>query len=114
MTFQTSLFDQTKCTAEKFDDWKKTDGGRRVLQMAYAIAARYARRFKNSGRRVSMMLIWEMLRDNVAAVHSKRIALKLHKVDGFALNNNFRSFTAKHIISRRPEWDGLFEFRETK
>lgn len=98
--------------AQKFDEWRQTPGGKRVLQMGYAIAARYASRYRRTGRRVSINLIWSLLRDNVVAVASKRRALQLEKVDGFALNDNFQAYAARHMMAHRPEWDGLFETRE--
>lgn len=109
---QSELFKPDLTTGQLFDAWKETPGARRVLQMAYAIAAGYARRFQRNGRRVSMTLVFEILRDNVAAVISRRRGLKLEKVDGFVLNNNFRPYMARHIIAHKPEWAGLFEMRE--
>ena len=98
--------------ARAFDDWRQTPGGKRVLQMAYAISAGYAARYKRTGRLVSMKLVWELLRDSVAAVASKREAMKLEKVGGFTLNNNFTAYIARHIIAHKPQWDGLFQMRE--
>lgn len=96
----------------KFHHWRQTPGGKRVLQIAYAIAAGYARRFKRTGRIVSMKLIWEILRDNIHAICARRRYLKLEPVDGFVLNNNFTSLISRHMVRHKPEWDGLFEFRE--
>lgn len=100
--------------AKQFATWKATPGGRRVLQMAYAIAAGYARRYARSGRRVSMRLIWESLRDNVGHIRARLKAqgADLENWRGFRLNNNFHALTARHILDRRPEWAGLFELRE--
>lgn len=111
-SLQTDLF--TPEVIQQFEAWKATPGGAQVLRIAYAITARYARRFQRSGRRVSMKLIWEELRDNIAFIRARMLSRKimLDKVNGFALNNNFHSLTARHIVSHRPEWGGLFEFRE--
>lgn len=111
MALQQGLFQEDLTMGQRFDEWKEKPGARRVLQIAYAICARYAKRHERTGRRVSMKLIWEILRDNVAAVQSRRTHLKLEKVDGFALNNSFTAHVARHIIAHRPEWDGLFEMR---
>ena len=101
-------------TVQKFTAWADSPGGRQVLRIAYAIAARFARRYHARGRRVSMKLIWEELRDNVIFIRARMKArgIMLDKIDGFALNNNFHALVARHIISHRPEWAGLFEFRE--
>ncbi len=93
----------------QFAQWKATEGGGKVLRIIYAITAGYARRYAKTGRRCSMKLIWEQVRDNVCYLRKK---MKLEKVDGFALNNNFHALVARHIINHRPEWDGLFELRE--
>lgn len=98
---------------QQFEVWKATPGGRRVLQMAYAIAARYARRHARTGRRVSVRLIWEMLRDNVGFVRrSLRQRQALAAWEGFVLNDHFHAYVARHMVARRPEWRGLFEMRE--
>ena|ERR1017187_981492 len=109
---QTLLFEPG--TAQKFEVWRETAGGKRVLQIAYALTARYGNRFKARGRRVSMKLIWELLRDNIVFIRARLKAqgAALEKLDGFALNNNFHAFVARHIMAHRQDWNGLFELRE--
>ena len=99
---------------QQFEVWADSMGGRQVLRIAYAITARYARRFEHNGRRVSMKLIWEELRDNVVFIRARMKAkgIMLDKLDGFALNNNFHAHVARHILAHRKEWKGLFELRE--
>ncbi len=113
---QNELFDTSMETriAQEFEAWKKSAGGAEVMRIAYAIAASYARRFQMRGRRVSMKLIWEQLRDNVVYIRARKKALKvgLEKLDGFALNNNFHAYVARHILAHKPTWAGLFELRE--
>lgn len=104
---QRDLFDPL--LSEKFETWKATEGGGKVMRIIYATAASYARRFERTGRRVSVKLIWEQVRDNVCYLRKR---MKLEKVDGFALNNNFHALVARHIVAHRPQWDGLFELRE--
>jgi hypothetical protein len=99
---------------QQFEVWADSMGGRQVLRIAYAITARYARRFEHNGRRVSMKLIWEELRDNVVFIRARMKAkgIMLDKLDGFALNNNFHAHVARHIMANRKAWKGLFETRE--
>ena len=109
---QTLLFEPA--IVQQFEAWKATAGGKQVLRIAYAITARYARRFQARGRRVSMKLVWELLRDNIAFIRARMRAkgIMLEKLDGFALNNNFHALVARHILEHRKEWAGLFELRE--
>jgi hypothetical protein len=109
---QADLFDPT--ITQQFEAWKATPGGAQVLRIAYAIAARYGRRFQQRGRRVSMRLIWEMLRDNIVFIRTrmKSKGIMLDKLDGFALNDHFHAHVARHIMAHRPEWQGMFELRE--
>jgi hypothetical protein len=100
--------------SNQFAAWKSTPGGRRIMQMAYALAARYAARYERKERRVSMKLIWELLRDNVASVARSRGEMALPKVDGFTLNNNFTALIAREMLTNKPKWAGLFELRERK
>lgn len=102
---QTDLFDPE--IVQKFEAWKATPGGGKVLRIIYAITAGYARRFHKTGRRVSMKLIWEQVRDHLCYLRTR-----LQPVDGYTLNNNFHSLVARHIVRHRPQWDGLFELRE--
>jgi len=102
--------------SERFDRWAHTPGGRRVLQIAYAITAQYARRHKRTGRQVSIRLVWEKLRDSVGIIRSQlhRKGIKLEKEHGFALNDHFHSRLARHMLAHKPEWAGLFCLRELK
>ena len=64
---QTEVFVE-ETSLQKFERWKETPGARHVLRKAYAIAAHYAARHRRTHRRVSMKLIWELLRDHVSYV----------------------------------------------
>jgi hypothetical protein len=99
-----------------FDDWSHTPGGRHVLQIAYALTARYARRYQQTGRRVSIRLVWESLRDQIVFIRARMKArgIMLEKLDGFALNDHLHAYVARHMVEHRKEWEGLFELRKFK
>lgn len=104
--------DLEKSSAEKFADWKELPGARHVLRKAYAIASHYARRYRRTHRRVSMKLIWELLRDHISYVRVRAKSEVLEQFDGYTLNNIFTPYVARHIIAHKPEWAGMFELRE--
>ncbi len=96
--------------AQAFEEWKASAGGNWILERLYVRAARFGREFVRSGRRVSIRLLWELVRHfdlkRVRELHGVR------KVDGFAMNDHFHAHAARHIARRRPEWAGMFEGRE--
>jgi hypothetical protein len=102
---------------QEFNDWKQTPGGAEILRIAYAITARYAARYLRTGRRVSIRLIWENLRDNVTHIRARRAAFA-HGLSGekggFTLNDHHHAYLARHILNHKPQWSGLFELRKTK
>lgn len=89
-------------------------GGNHVLKDMYRKAAPYASRFLRTGRRVSVRLLWEIERDQITEVRRRLKAknVDLKKWNTYALNNNFHALVAKHIISHRPDWAGMFEIRD--
>ena len=99
---------------QDFHEWIHTPGGRHVAADLYRAAARYARRWRIFGRRVSMKLLWELERDQIAEVRRrlKRKGINLQAWKGYALNNNVHSYMARHIADHRPEWADMFETRE--
>jgi len=99
---------------KKFQVWADTPGGRQVLRIAYAITAKYAARYLRTGRRVSIRLIWETMRHHIVHIRTqlKAKGIRLHKVEGFALNDHFHAYVARHIMEHRKDWNGLFELRE--
>lgn len=109
---QLDLLDQTNW--QKFEAWKETPGGRHLLRHAYRITAGLLRRMAPK-QRLSVKLVWELLRHRYRWICAglKRRGLKPQQVDGFALNNIFTAYVARHMISRRPDWDGRFELRTT-
>lgn len=107
---QTDCFGETPL--QKFERWKELPGARHVLRKAYAISAHYAARYRRTHRRVSMKLIWELLRDHISAVRSRSRAETLEQFEGYTLNNIFTPYMARHILAHKPEWAGMFELRE--
>lgn len=101
---QTDLFDPE--IVQRFEAWKQTPGARKILQMAYALTAPYAETFQKTGQRVSIKLIWELLRYHVASDAG------LEPENGYRLNNDFTPLLSRHIVRHRPEWNGVFELRE--
>lgn len=97
---------------QKFEKWKVTPGARHVLRKAYAIAAHYAARYRRTHRRVSMKLIWELLRDHIKYVTVRAKPETLEQFEGYTLNNTFTAYVARHILEHKPEWKGMFELRD--
>ncbi len=108
--YQIDLIDETPL--QKFERWKQTAGARHVLRKAYAIAAHYAARHRRTQRRVSMKLIWELLRDHISYVRQRATPETLAHFEGYTLNNIFTPYVARHILAHKPEWAGVFELRE--
>jgi hypothetical protein len=113
MISQSDLFAPT--IEQKFAAWKEQPGARHVLRIAYIKTNPYAKRFLQSGRQVSMKLIWELMRDEITLIRDRfaRRGIKLENHEGFSLNNIFTAHVARHILEHRPDWSGLFELRET-
>ena len=96
-------------TSQRFEEWKTSAGGNWVLERLYVRAAPFGRSFVASGRRVSIRLLWEMVRH--FDLKKIRQAHEVKKVEGFAMNEHFHAHAARHIEARRPEWRGMFETR---
>lgn len=108
---QQDLFAPT--IAQQFEAWRETRGGKHLLRHAYRITAGLVRRLPR-GRQLSVKLVWELMRHRYVWILDgfKRRGVAVEKVDGFALNNNFTAHVARHIMSHRSDWSGLFELRE--
>lgn len=108
---QEELFDSTISAA--FDAWRQTPGGKHLLKHAYRIAAGLLRRTP-PGQRLSVKLVWELLRHRLRWIKAglRRRGIVVQTVDGFALNNVFTAYVARHLMAHRPEWAGRFEVRE--
>ena len=95
---------------QAFETWKQTVGARHILRHCYIEAAPFGARFKATGRRVSVKLIWELVRDRYHEVRIRcaRRGIKPSRIEGYAMPNAFTPYVARHIESRRPEWAGMF------
>jgi len=113
VAIQYDLFADGKAIAQDFDAWKATAGGRHVLKAVYATVAPYGNRFRSTGRRVSIKLVWELCRDRIAYIRwrAKRQGIELKEWKGYSLNNVFTAYVARHVLAHRPEWEGAFELR---
>lgn len=113
-TDQPDLFERS--IREQFEAWKETPGGRFILMNAYKLSAAQADRFKRCGQRGSVRLVWEQLRYRLAWIRqcARRKGVRLEKWNNYALNDHFHAHVARHILSRKPEWQGLFELRGEK
>ena len=98
--------------AQLFEAWRQTPGGKHILNLLYRRAACYAARYQKTGRRVSIRLLWEQLRDHIAWNSRQMTRRGVVRVEGYRLNDHLHSYAARHIIDHRPEWAGLFELRE--
>lgn len=114
MAIQYDLFADGQPLQQEFDAWAHTPGGRHVLKAVYATVAPYGNRFRASGRRVSIKLAWELVRDRIGYIRwrAKRRGIELKEWKGYSLNNDFTAYTARHIEAHRPEWAGMFELRQ--
>jgi len=111
-TAQMELFQKT--VEQRFEDWKATKGGRFALRDVYAIAAPYIAEAQRHGTKVSMKLIWELMRHKMRCFRARcqRKGIQVGKDNGYTLNNDFTALVARHIEAHRPDWAGVFEKRE--
>ena len=100
--------------AEDFEIWKLKPGANHVLSDLFAMAAPYAKRYRKTGQRVSIKLLWELERDRIKSVKKrlKRRGMDLREWRSYTLNNIFTALIARHIMDRRGDWDGMFELRK--
>ena len=111
MDSQQDLFSPT--IAQQFEAWRQTPGGKHLLRHAYRIAAGLLKRTP-PGQRLSVKLVWELLRHKYRWICAglKRRGIAPHRVNGFALNNIFTAYVARHMMNHRADWAGRFEVRE--
>lgn len=112
---QGDLFLQTP--EEAFAEWKELPGAKHVLRDLYALAAGYVNDWRRFKIPVSVKLLCEIERHRIKtrrARYRKWFRGPLPRSHGYVLNNSITQCIARHIIAHRPEWDGLFETRETK
>jgi len=102
--------------SQVFDHWHDSRGGRFLLREIFRISASYGNRYNRTGQRVSVKLIWEMVRDRLKVLkyRASMKGITIQKIDGYRMNNNLHPYVARLIVDRRPQWDGMFEMRERK
>lgn len=112
MTEQLDMFDPVP--GQEFLAWKEQPGARQVLRRCYAVASRYAARYRRTGIGVSVKLIWELVRDHIklGRMRLKARGVKLSQWSGYTLNNSFTASLARHMLDHHPEWTGLFDLRD--
>ena len=102
---------------EAFAEWKEKPGAKHVLRDLYALAAGYVRDWKRFKIPVSVKLLCEIERQRIKtrrARYRRWYKGPLPTSMGYTLNNTLTASIARHIIAHKPEWEGLFETRETK
>ena len=106
----------TDSLADRAERWIHSPGGRHVMRDLYALAAQYARVWRTTGIPVSVKLLFEVERHRIKCVTARALRLGYAIKDeyGYTLNNSYTAYIARHIMSRRDEWNGLFEVRELR
>ena len=106
----------TDSMADKAERWIHSPGGRHVMRDLYALASQYAKVWKRTGIPVSIALLFELERHRIKTVTARALRCGMVVKDeyGYTLNNSNRAYIARHIMSRRDEWNGLFEVRELR
>lgn len=85
-----------------FEEWLATPDGQRVLREVI----RRARSLRAVGfRQFGIGAIWEAIR------YDRAVALG-PDINGYALNNNWRSRIARHVMDTCPDLGGFFSTRE--
>jgi hypothetical protein len=95
----------------RFNIWKNTPGGARIMQDLYQLANQYGRVWKRTGIPVSIALLYEIERQRIKTVTARAQSrgVKLKKEYGYTLNNSLRAYIARHIMANRKDLDGLFD-----
>lgn len=113
--FEMPLVTEDLPHAQEFERWRTTMGGNWVLEQVFRRSAYFARQFLATKQRVSVRLIWEMVRYfDLKKIKAKAAAegQALKRVDGYAMNDHFHAHAARFVVARRPAWRGMFEERE--
>lgn len=103
--------------AEQADRWMHTPGGRHIMRDLYALAAGYVGKWRRTGIPIGIALIWEIERQRIKEVTARAVrickarGIEIPKDYGYTLNNDRRAYVARHMMARKPEWNGLFELR---
>lgn len=95
--------------AQAFEVWRKTDGGAWLLNRCCRRAEYFARIYRQTGQRVSVRLLWELVR--YFDLNKIRVTVGVKRVDGYVMNDHFHAHVARHIYRVHPAWVGMFETR---
>lgn len=106
----------TDSLADQAERWIHSPAGRHVMRDLYALAATYAKTWKRTGIPISMKLLFEIERQRIKTVTARAQArgIRIGKDAGYSINNSRSAYVARHMVMRKPEWNGLFEMREVK
>lgn len=109
-----TLLAEGKKYQQEFDEWKETRGARFLLREGYRIASVFAARYLRTGKKVSIRLIWELMRDRLDELRGRaeRRGIAIKKYGGFVLNDHYHAYFSLHMEDRRPDWKGMFRHRE--
>lgn len=106
----------TDSLSDRAERWIHSAGGRHVMRDLYALASQYAKVWKRTGIPISVALLFELERQRIKTVTARALRCGMVVKDeyGYTLNNSHRAYIARHIMSRRDEWNSLFEVRELR
>jgi hypothetical protein len=92
---------------QRFREWVHTPGGGWVANACI----RYAYAFNREGKKRSMTLIWELVREDLRdyAKELSESGQKPKPVDGYSMPNGFRAYMSRFIESREPSLRGYFQ-----
>ena len=101
---------------EQYTIWHELPGARHILKHFFAITAAYVDEWRATKIPVSATLIMELVRHKVKhrIGRAEQRDIQLAKWGGYTVNNNFRPLMARELMSKRPDWLGIFEVREMK
>ena len=113
---QYGLLDEDRTHEQEFNEWVATKYGGHIMRLIYRLAVPYGERYLKTGRRVSMKLIFELIRDRLPWIRAALVkrGITPTKDRGFALNNVYSAYAARHVETHRKEFAGMFEKRATK
>ena len=107
---QLDLFGKT--ANQMFDKWVHTSGGRWIANHCI----RYAYQFNREGKKRSIKLIWELVREDLRDYREElnQKGIKITKTDGYAMSNSFTAHMARFIEDREPKLKGYFKKNKLK
>lgn len=112
---QPDLFEK-QSIADQYRLWKTKPGAGHILKHFFSMTAAYVDEWKKTNVPVSATLIMELVRHKIKhrITRLERMQINAAKWDGYSVYNSFRPHIAREVMSRRPEWQGIFETKELK